>query len=364
MGTKGYFAYRYKAKYYRQYLSCDAYPYGHGQRIVDLVPRNPCAFKDWVIEKTKMLENAKTADEEVVYPLEDCINADELGFEVIYDIEWMFVGGDIEWTYVIDLDHLAFTLNGTTHLKLDNMPPKNPSLEDYFENEVRIPEVYLIARLNLWPTPKFNIEECQQKYEAMDPTVLPITEWGAPTWDELSISQRGSIKITHYLLRKTSHAVANAYLPTVQEKIGRFCWDFLCASVPAFPIFPGEDDARLLLPDNVISCGFTLSSNFRPYKMCYETGKKSFKNLRKDYCWIRGCLVTFCVQLGNPAYVAHEVEQMVQKMRLDGSTESVGIILSSQQELVAVALDGPRVRHTPVLDLSTTHDGERPGDAS
>ncbi len=29
----------------------------------------------------------------------------------------------IEWTYVFDLDHLAFTVNEVIHFRLDNMPP-------------------------------------------------------------------------------------------------------------------------------------------------------------------------------------------------------------------------------------------------
>ncbi|KDN41900.1 hypothetical protein RSAG8_07117, partial [Rhizoctonia solani AG-8 WAC10335] len=59
MSTRGYFAYRYKRKYYRRYLSSDAYPLWHGRRLAGTVPRNPCAFKDWVADRIMILENAK-----------------------------------------------------------------------------------------------------------------------------------------------------------------------------------------------------------------------------------------------------------------------------------------------------------------
>lgn len=96
-----------------------------------------------------------------------------------------------------------------------------------------------------------------------------------------------------------------------------------------------------------------------------ETGE-AFKSLKSDYCWIRGCLITFYLRLDDPIYVAREVEQMVQKMRHDGHRypESVGIILSSQQELVVVTVDDLETRHSPVLDIRTTPRGERPGRAT
>ncbi|KAG8711119.1 hypothetical protein FRC11_003567 [Ceratobasidium sp. 423] len=58
---------------------------------------------------------------------------------------------------------------------------------------------------------------------------------------------------------------------------------------------------------------------------------------------------------------------MVQKMRHDGHAECVGIILSSQREMIVVAVEDGldstrRVRHTPVLDIRPTPN--KPGGVS
>ncbi|KAG8727121.1 hypothetical protein FRC11_013870, partial [Ceratobasidium sp. 423] len=158
----------------------------------------------------------------------------------------------------------------------------------------------------------------------------------------------------------------HAYLPDTQGRAGTFYWDVLCASVPALPIFQDYDFENIIdLSPQTLSCGFTNPrARPAPHRWYPLTGSGPFKSFATDYFWVRNCLITFCDRLGEPAYVAHEVEQMIQKMRLDGSAESVGIILSSQQELVVVAVDGLRVRHSPILDIRPTNHGNGPGNAS
>ncbi|KAG8707180.1 hypothetical protein FRC11_007623 [Ceratobasidium sp. 423] len=303
--------------------------------------------------RIKILENAKVIGEEVVHPdLSEDVSSNDfddgaLGYELREDLDWTLAGNEVEYTYVIDLDNRVFTVNGITHLKLDDMPPSDPGLEGYFgdEDRVKIPPQHLSARVNFWPPPAFSVEDRQNQYELLNPIVTPAAEWGAWTWDGLSISQRFSIDLTHHLLSKTSGEMASAYIPSVREKIDQFC-----------------------LEDRTLSSGHSRSV---PYGLCYKTGTKTFKNIERrfpdDYCWVRGCLVTFCVRLGESAYVVHEVEQMVQKMRREGHSECLGIILSSQQEMIAVAVDDGlestlRVRHTPVLDIRPNPD--KPGQAS
>ncbi|EUC62462.1 hypothetical protein RSOL_420650 [Rhizoctonia solani AG-3 Rhs1AP] len=229
MGYGGYFAYRYKRTYYRQYLQYDVEPYdsGHGQRLASMVPRDPSAFKE-------------NPFDDVVHP-DDGVGADDLGFNVVYepDLEWFKLSDRcVNWTYTIDLDNLVFTINGTVHLRLDNMPP---DLEDYTYHEdgdVPVPQEYLCPKVDLWPAPNFDTEECQQRYKALQPIIVPATEWGASPWNELTASQRFSIEITHYLLDKTSAGFTYAYAPFIRtwRDIDEFCWNMLCASVPALPV--------------------------------------------------------------------------------------------------------------------------------
>ncbi|CUA68354.1 hypothetical protein RSOLAG22IIIB_07872 [Rhizoctonia solani] len=372
MGTRGYFAYRYKGK---RFLGLAAFPSTYGQHFADTIPRDPSAFKDWVVDTINKLENAKTSNEEVVQPLLSEDNSPErdhlLGYELCEDVDWTFVGAEIEYTYVIDLDNRVFTVNGMTHLKLDNMPPSEPGLKAYFEDEtmVEIPAQHLTTTVNLWPALKFDTAERQRKYGALHPIVTPAQEWDIRSWDELSFPQRVTIDLTHCLLDETAGEMAFAYVPRVRKNIGIFCWNILCTATTSVPIgcdlFTRQFDQILSTPSP------RGRSRFRPTNMVHRTSEGPFKQLERniegDYCWVRGCLITFCLRLGDPAYVAHEVEQMVQKMHRDGHTECVGIILSSQQEVVAVAIDGGlwadcQVRHTPVLNISPCPD--RPGEAS
>ncbi|CAE6487562.1 unnamed protein product [Rhizoctonia solani] len=390
MVTRGYVGYRYKRKYFRQFIYGDAYPYdyGHGLRLAQTVPRDPSDLKDWVANRIHMLENTKTTeivDEDdyvdIVHP-DEGEGADELGFGTTYDNGWTFPEQLIEWTYVFDLDNMVFTVNGLDHFRLDRMPP---DLDYYYEDYVRIPLIYLRQTVDLWPMPDFDTEECQRKYEALQPIVVPTSEWGAPTWDQLSVSQQFSIEITHQWLVNTAEQRSRAYAPSVRDEIGKPCWDILCAATPGLAILQETDFETYNLSARTLSSGYNDGRTRPPYRGKPELSYKRpstieemvqeradsiarFRNPRKwraqnrnvvDYFWVRGCLVTFCVRLAEPIHVAHHVERLVQRMR---GSESVGFVLSSQLELVVVAVDGPRVRHSPVLDICAV-DG-RPGRAT
>lgn len=333
-------------------------------------------ISEWVADTINKLENAKISNEEVFQPFlpeDDSPESDDLlEYELCEDLDWTYVGGGIEYTYIIDLDNRVFTVNGLTHLKLDDMPPSEPGLKAYFEDEnmTEIPAQHLTTKVNLWLAPNFDAAERQERYEALHPIVTPAQEWGIRSWDELSFPERVTIDLTHHLLDKTSREMDFAYVSGVRKKIGIFCWNILCAATTSLPL--GYNNLFARWSDRTL---LTLSPYgalmFHPYHMIDHTSEEPFKRLERspggDYCWVRGCLITFCLRLGDPAYVAHEVEQMVQRMRYDGHTECVGIILSSQQEVVAVAFDGGlgahcQVRHTPVLNIGPCRD--QPGRAS
>ncbi|CAE6421545.1 unnamed protein product [Rhizoctonia solani] len=367
MSTQGYFGYRYKRIYYRKYLSCGAYPSGFGQRFANTIPRDPSgpAFLNWFADRLMMLEKAKHT-----YDLNICPDGgvDEIdpGYELCDNADWTLGDQDIEWTYVIDLDNKVFTINGITHLRFDNMPPSDPGLEYYYKDDgtAAFPSQCVSSTVDLWPVPRFHIEERQEAYDALDATIVSGSQWGAMTWDKLPVSRRLSVERANYLLRSTACEVSLAYASRYQRRIGRFCWNLLCAATPAVPLL--HYDAK---PNDKI-----VASRLRgivPRTMVEKTGTQIFKSFEAsrhgDYCWVRGCLVTFCVRLGEQAYVVHEIEQMVRKMHHDGRAECVGIILSSQQEMIAVAVEDGleptrRVRHTPVLDIRPNAD--KPGEAS
>ncbi|CAE6531045.1 unnamed protein product [Rhizoctonia solani] len=175
MDIRGYFGYGYKKKYYRQHLSANAYPSSYEQRFADMIPRDPSAFKEWVNTKIKMLEKTKISQGLMIFPYDD-IDTDILGYKLCDDPGWTFNNRYTKWTYVIDLDNLVFTVNGRTHLRLDNMPPREPSLEYYLNTDTNIPPQHLGIAVNLWPDPGFDVQKCQEKYEALGSSIVSTTE--------------------------------------------------------------------------------------------------------------------------------------------------------------------------------------------
>ncbi|CAE6471999.1 hypothetical protein ACGC1H_003832 [Rhizoctonia solani] len=135
MSTRGYFVYRYKRRYYRRYIPHDAYPEYWGNNLAQLVPRDPYKREAWIHATAVMLEKAELKDaesEEVECMHEiDTEGLNALEFNLIIDFDWTFIGIDIliQWTYVIDLDNNVFTVNDSTHFKLDDMPPESIGLE-------------------------------------------------------------------------------------------------------------------------------------------------------------------------------------------------------------------------------------------
>ncbi|CAE6436342.1 unnamed protein product [Rhizoctonia solani] len=199
MGTSGFFAYRHKStftpnqdisptklsslleKYYRQYLYSDAYPLkpGMGQHLVDTIPRNPTAFKAWIAERIRMLKTVQRFDASDPSGgperRPDSVKPDDAGYTVTYTNQWTFIGE--RWSYVIDLDNLALTINGVHHWRLDHLPL---DLGDYygdFSLEHDIPAEHLCDNVDLWPPPLFDTEERLAKYEALRPIIVPAAEW-------------------------------------------------------------------------------------------------------------------------------------------------------------------------------------------
>ncbi|CAE7111771.1 unnamed protein product, partial [Rhizoctonia solani] len=362
MGTQGFFAYRYNGFYYRQYDRWDCDPEAGGESFCGTIPRDPSALEEWIEDTIKMLKGAEIydGDSDDLDQLEsDTCMSPFSSYYLTDNVDWVFLHGTyVQWTYVIDLDNRAFIVNGVDYWRLDNLPDRLGYYYPDSDSEgPEIPDEFLFTEIDLWPPVRYVISERQQKYDALHPIIVPAAEWGAPIWPELSISHQFSIQITHYLLEKTSATFAEAFLSFVRCEVGTFCWDILCASAPALPFFQDDDFMSLDLSPRTLCSGL----NNRTHPVYHDIKTLQNNSLFKlkergsiEYFWVRGCLVTFCVRLFHYIHVVHEVEQMVRKMRLSGVTEFVGIILSSQQELVVVAMDGPTVRHSPVLDIRAT----------
>jgi hypothetical protein len=296
-----------------------------------------------------MLEEQEACKEEVTQVEEA---SDASGFNICDDLDWTTPDGCTEWTYVIDLDNRVFTVNGVTHLRLDNMPPSDPGLEGYFEDRIKIPPEHRATVVDLWPIPDFDVNEAQQKYNSLEPIVISPAEWGAPTWESLSVAQNLSIELVGVLVGDHFREIAHAYRSDVQRRVGEFCWQVACAAAPSDPICPRGDWG----PFDRMRYAKADPSFYRSIYSCEMVLYFGYKGSREPYCWFRGCLITFCSRIDDSEHVMYEVTMMAENLQKNGRTSGVGIIISSWQ-VVAVAVNGPSpgVRHSPSLDF---HDGK------
>ncbi|KAF8712358.1 hypothetical protein RHS03_01212, partial [Rhizoctonia solani] len=374
MGTRGFLAYRHKGKYYRVYLHDDAHPSLPYVLPVDLFGLTKGGGAEWIDKITKALEDKEKRIRLLTgnpFPFKDEDNSDEesgrdeaskdrsiLGDS---DRSWTLGAAFIEWTYVFDFDDRVFTVNGAVNFRFDNMPPRKRrphgfSLTDYLESfaRVKIPEKH-IKILKPWPPPRFDTIQAESQYRQLEPRTVPLSEWGCPSWDTLTTSQHLASSLVKTLVQDYSDELALAHYPSVWHKIGLFCWQVANAAAPSHLICPPLDatpksSSLYVRADLVKHTGTT-----DPKVVQAHIGGRGTLGC---YCWFRGCLVTFCPRLNEPVYMAHHVCQMVENLRKKGRTSGVGIIMSGWH-VIAVAVDGPTVRQSPVLDL---HDGDQLGE--
>ncbi|EUC58394.1 CHD5 domain protein, partial [Rhizoctonia solani AG-3 Rhs1AP] len=255
--------------------------------------------------------------------------------------------------YVIDLDNRVFTVNGVIHFKLDNLP-SNDKLCDLFMRPERFElpaELAIVKSVDLWPPPRFDTAQAKRTYDQLRPLVVTLPDWGIPAWDTLTVSHHLSATLVETLVDDYTDDLALTHFPSVWHKVGLFCWQVANAAAPSHLSCPPLD----VTPKS--SSLYTRASLIKYPSSTHPsiTGYMGGKGTLDRYCWFRGCLVSFCPRLDQPAYMMHQVGQMVEHLRKHGRTTEVGIVMSGWH-VVAVAVDGHEVRHSPVVDL---HDGKQ-----
>ncbi|KAG9118754.1 hypothetical protein FRC07_006594 [Ceratobasidium sp. 392] len=368
MGTRGLKAYLYKNRF--------------GDWFAAQVPREEEARQAEQIEQELVWRHQH--DIEDGEDLEaDCVWDDDGGFATIYEgREMLFQDvrdnkggmvptGDLdstEWSYVIDLDSRAFTINGLMHFRLDNMPPG--SLNSYFW---RIPTpkspgksciptfahppstpIEYIATVSRWPPPKFDTTQIHEKYEKLSLALLSIEEWGAPTWNTLTVAQKLSANLVQTILLDSADSLSNPDVRRMRASFGVCCWQLISAAAPSHLCCPSEvppskashsisrrDPLTRSLRDLKSQSTYARSSCITPHYGSWVTTND--QSLDCKYYWFRGCLVVFCPRLEGAEYVEHQTLLMVETLRNHGRTNGIGIIFSGRH-ILAVAVDGDTVR--------------------
>ncbi|KAG8723515.1 hypothetical protein FRC09_003006 [Ceratobasidium sp. 395] len=388
MGTRGVKAYLYKKRYYRTYIPCSSHPDIFGDKFASQIPREETQRLAWIsslierIEQEVCWRNEHGILDEESIDLEYKYSDDDDGFTTLHegrtvifqDIHGMDYGMvpdedyDTEWSYAIDLDNQAFTINGLMHFRLDNMPPG--SINRYFW---RIPSpiypgsnciptfahppstpVEHIATVSRWPHPDFDVARTHEEYKTLAPRLVSLEEWGAPTWTNLTTAQQLSKNLVRIILRDSAERLSN---PDVVKKRRSFCiclWQLLSAAAPSHLCCLQAPDSSEPISDSPVRPIEEFES-YSGYSTCmtphYFTGElRKNKNYDHKPHWFRGCLIIFCPRLDDTEYVEHETIFMVNTLRRFGRSTGIGILFSGRH-ILAVSVDGNTVRHSRPLPL-------------
>ncbi|MCJ1438457.1 hypothetical protein MMC27_007847 [Xylographa pallens] len=147
MDTRGYYAYRFRGRYYILYRHYDSYPEGLGAWIVQSIPQDSEKYQQWLkaqrtkftkweqvlderilsISNTRLQQlpfsNATARDERVhAEPSLSMLLDDRLQAELLPCFRVPKRDHLIEYTYVIDLDREVFTMDNSIHFVLNKIP--------------------------------------------------------------------------------------------------------------------------------------------------------------------------------------------------------------------------------------------------
>ncbi|KAG9098027.1 hypothetical protein FRC06_006901 [Ceratobasidium sp. 370] len=356
MDTHGRFAVRYRNKYYRRCATRDGHPEGLGREFASQIPRDATSREEYVkadqLRHHEELANRPAGNRDFYAP------------DIIENTVWITGGSrNIRWTYLIDLDYLAFSVNGMVHFKLDNMP-HDPTFDQYFGTGdcgeilyLPVPEEYLTT-VSYWPDPTFDVQEASSAYDKLEPLIVNPDGWGAPSWDSLTVSQHLSVELVKTIVSDHRKTLAMAELMSEFGRVLLIGWQVACAAAPSHVLCPAEvapssQEARRAIVANAQRSG-------QPRILPYQINVKHVHDFPRSYCWFRGCLVKFCLRLDEDAWLKLEVTQMVEQLRKNGRVSGVGILISSFQ-LVAVAVDGSEVRRSPVMEFHNAKGDIRDG---
>ncbi|KAG8738568.1 hypothetical protein FRC12_016711 [Ceratobasidium sp. 428] len=220
----------------------------------------------------------------------------------------------------------------------------------------------------VWRLPKDTLDayELDENYNSLHAVETKASEWGVTNWDDLSPSQALSTKLVQAVLVDHADVFTN---PDVADQRGMYnlcCWQVVSAAAPSLLVCPpGLDRPNrskiLRLPKTSGSLEVAKPHCFEGNVCPREWGEDGLKfqeTMREkkqdnwDYIrWtLRGCLIMFCPRLDTDEFVKSEVVATVAALNGSPSGKSVGIAYSGKH-VVAVAIDGSIVRHTPALPV-------------
>ncbi|QRV85560.1 hypothetical protein RhiJN_27628 [Ceratobasidium sp. AG-Ba] len=393
MPTTGYAGFRYNGRFYRGYLAHDAHVSDVGETIARGIPRDAGIRERWIHYIKKRLaagigkrRGGDWQDDWDSSSDEDFPNGSRDDYwdrtwgglyekprfsDIVEDNMWITFEYNCDHTYIIDLDNRAFTIGGVVHFNLDNMPPLDAGISDYYYHSDTIPAEYLTT-VSYWPKSSLDVDSVRAQYDAYHPAIMTLSEWGAPTWDTLSVSQSLSLDLAKSIIFDFRTVLANPSLMINFGKVIMLCWRIVCAAAPSHLFCPARNaesieevehtDTRMSKFGRIDGEPMLTSADIdRLFLPRFQIDLKyRRKPLARPYYWFRGCLFKFCLRLDEETHVKAEVVQIADRLKKGGKVGAIGVLMSSNQ-LVALVVDDADVRTSPVLEFQNNKGGVADG---
>ncbi|KAG8778541.1 hypothetical protein FRC12_024932 [Ceratobasidium sp. 428] len=337
----------------------------HVDRLIEQIPVSSSDRPAWIQSQRKRLEGLAPYTHETEY-------------KIMAEENNCLISGNTPYgqTYVLDFDNEVFTVHGTIHFSLHYLPlatwrqyitfttpsPPYGLARDAMDSSAPLEYIGTV-----WRLPKVTLEtrELDENYNSLHAVETKASDWGVPNWGDLSPSQALSIQLVQAILTDHADVFAN---PDVADQRGTHnlsCWQLVSAAAPSLLVCPpGLDESGYAesLPRSE-SEGYRfrwvegrdrcLRGNIHPARGDVLEFRKIMREKKRDNWdyirWtLRGCLIMFCPRLDTDELVKSEVVATVAALNGSPSGKSVGVVYSGKH-VMAVAIDGGIVRHTPAL---------------
>ncbi|KAG8727596.1 hypothetical protein FRC11_012846, partial [Ceratobasidium sp. 423] len=381
--TAGIWAYRHNGRYFRTALFGYADPHNAGQYLANRIPKDAEEREKWIKQIINLIENELQwrteqgiAATETVHPgandtrsrldiaLDHAVDdRRQIAFMDIvpdYDLDWLWPKFyERGWTYVIDLQDRAFTIDGILHFAFDTMPRNIPQClvrpticATYYKATPEAEALYSTFVQRWPPSLQKPAEDHVDTYSQISPIVTNLEEWGARAWDGLNASEALAVHLVATILQDQSTQIRNPDF-IGDRRMFTYCqWQILTAAAPsAAAFFPMLNSSSVPLHPGI---HLTLEESRSDPRMTFEFMQGLEKAEVGDWVippiWFRGCLIKLCHRLDTPEFMMAEVHQMVRALQASIRNEGLGLIFDGRN-VVGVALDNARVRHSPVLPI-------------
>ena len=410
MGTRGYFVFRFRGRYYALYLHYDTYPKGLGKDVVQSIPADPEGYRcmksfrtrcneltDW---NTGWLESKRALMAKWDQVLEEqvlCISSNRLvkdGPDFITDDRWSTpepilqrllderlpedlptpcyrmpqLDLYIEYTYIVDLDREVFTVNNGAHFALAKIPRDCWMQSLAFDNSsvaLIIPDRVPDGSIADLPALRFKSRKDESVVMAVQPGNSTIVQPKA-FLNFPMVLRHGPLLLAH--LWRTTKASLGDSMSWVLKGLSPDDFSFreiafsivsLSAGLTGGLMLANEqrrlkastsnDWSGFIRGDNPHDCPVVLSEVGIGY---HAEGTEAGSSPPESSYWFHGALIRLEADLTEPDRVKKAITQAIRCGRsAENAAEVFDVVLLSIEHVILLHVAGDNVQRTDTLPL-------------